>query len=385
MTGPDELSSSLEEIINKTVSYLQESKSDVFSIAESSRQELKNIKSELEMVEEDIKEVIDELDRQERINRQARRRLMEVSRDFEEYSEEEVKEVYEKAEESSVEIAVLREKEQQLQNRRRKLEEKYQHVKKTLERSESLINRLSMMRDFIEGRLADITDYFEDMQDREKFVMRIIQTQEEERKRVAREIHDGPAQTLANLVMRVEVAQNLLHKDLEKADEELQELKKMIRGSVKDVRKIIYDLRPMSLDDLGLLPTLRKYIEDFNEETEIDIDFEVLKEAKDLSSSHEITIFRLVQEALNNMRKHSRANSGKVRLEFAEENINILISDDGVGFSPEADQGNSYGITSMKERCNLLDGDFKIDSCNDGGTRISIKLPLSFRKDDSDG
>ena len=384
MTGPEDLGYNLQEILDKTLDYLNESKSDVFAIAESAREELNNIKSELEMVEEDIEEIIDKLDRQERINRSARRRLMEVSRDFEEYSEEEVKEVYERAEESSVEIAVLREKEQQLQDRRRKLEEKYQRTRKTLERSENLVNRLSMVRDFLEGKMENISEQFKDMKDREKFVMKIIEMQEEERKRVAREIHDGPAQSLANLVMRVEVAQNMLHQDLEKADKELEELKNIVRSSVKDVRKIIYDLRPMSLDDLGLIPTLRKYIEDFIDDTGIEIEFEVLGQEKELPSTHEITVFRLVQESLNNIKKHARADTGRVRLEFASENLNILIVDDGVGFNPKNDKTDSYGITSMKERCNLLDGEFDLESSKHRGTRIRIKLPLEFRKDDRD-
>ncbi len=382
MTSPGELGNSLEEILDKTLSYLSDSKNDVFAIAETARKELNNIQSELEMVEKDIEEVIDKLDRQERINRRARRRLLEVSRDFEEYSEEEVKEVYERAEESSVEIAVLREKEQQLQDRRRQLEEKFQSTKKTLEKSEKLVNRLSMVRNFLEGKLENISEQFEDMKDREKFVMKIIEMQEEERKRVAREIHDGPAQSLANLVMRVEVTQNMLHKDLEKADKELEELKEIVRSSVKDVRKIIYDLRPMSLDDLGLIPTLRKYIEDFVEDTGIKIDFTVLGEEQELPSTHEITVFRLIQEGLNNINKHAQADTGQVRLEFAAENLNILITDDGVGFNPEKNNTDSYGITSMKERCNLLDGEFDLQSSKHRGTRIRIKLPMDLGKDD---
>jgi len=384
LAGSEDLRQNLQEVLDRTLGFLAETKSDVFNIVESARKELQNIKAELEMVEDDIEEVIEELDEKERINRRARRRLMEVSRDFDQYSEEEVKEVYERAEDSSVEIAVLREKEKQLQDRRRKLEEKYQSTEKTLERSQNLINRLSMVRGFLEGRMEEITDQFEDMQDREKFVMKIIKMQEEERKRVAREIHDGPAQSLANLVMRVEVAQNMLHQDVEKADEELEELKSIVRSSVKDVRKIIYDLRPMSLDDLGLMPTLRRYVDDFVDDTGIDINFEVMGEEKNLPSTHEITAFRLVQEALNNIRKHSQAKSGSVRLEFASEFLNILITDSGVGFDPAEDNLESYGLTSMRERCNLLDGELTIKSSRNSGTRIRIKLPLKLRKDDSD-
>ncbi len=379
--SPEDLNETLDNILDKTLDIIDDSRQDVFVIAESSREELKNIESELEMIKEEINEVIDELEKKERINKKARRRLMEVSRDFENYSEEEVREVYKKAEDSSVDIAVLREKEQQLQDRRRKLEEKHQLTKKTLKRSENLTNRLSMVKDFLEGQMENISRRFDDLQDRERFIMEVIQMQEEERRRVAREIHDGPAQSLANLIMRVEVAQNTLYEDRQRTEKELEELKELVKSSVSEVRRIIYDLRPMSIDDLGLIPTLREYIENFREDTDIEIDFEVLGDEKELPSPHEITVFRLVQEALNNIKKHAEASWGQVRVEFASEHLNLLISDDGVGFdSEDSPRSKSFGIKSMQERCNLLDGELKIISGRNKGTRINIKIPLNQKK-----
>ncbi|SDL05816.1 sensor histidine kinase [Halarsenatibacter silvermanii] len=379
--NPEDLNVILDNILDKTLDIIDDSRQDVFAIAESSREELENIESELEMIKEEINEVIDELEKKERINKRARRRLMEVSRDFENYSEEEVREVYKKAEDSSVDIAVLREKEQQLQDRRRKLEEKHQLTKRTLKRSENLTNRLGMVKDFLEGQMENVSRRFDELEDRERFIMDVIQMQEEERRRVAREIHDGPAQSLANLVMRVEVAQNTLYEDRQRTEKELEDLKQLIKSSVSEVRRIIYDLRPMSIDDLGLIPTLREYIENFREETDIEIDIEVLGDEKKLPSPHEITVFRLVQEALNNIKKHAEASWGQVRVEFASEHLNLLISDDGVGFdSGDSPKSKSFGIKSMQERCNLLDGELKISSGRNKGTRINIKIPLNQKK-----
>ncbi|MFW6238278.1 MAG: sensor histidine kinase, partial [Halanaerobiales bacterium] len=155
-----------------------------------------------------------------------------------------------------------------------------------------------------------------------------------------------------------------------------QDLKEIVRSSVKDVRKIIFDLRPMSLDDLGLLPTLKRYIDKFIRNTEIDINFQVLGNKERLKPAYEVTIFRLVQEALNNIHKHSEASSGKVILEFARQKVNIAISDDGVGFDTENVPEDKYGLVSMRERCQLVNGELIIHSEKNRGTRINISIPL---------
>lgn len=380
LADSDNLGNNLEDILSKTVSFIEDSTQDVFAIAESSRDELDNIKNELLLIQQEIDEVIDKLDSKEKENKEARQRLMEVSQQFDRYSEREIKKVYELAEDTSVEIAVLREKEEQLQQRRRELEERYKKMEKTNSKAESLVSRMGVVKDFLDGELVDINDQFDDLRNREQLAFKIIQAQEEERKRVAREIHDGPAQSMANLVLRTEVVQQILKEDKDQAINELDDLKDIVRSSVKDIRKIIYDLRPMSLDDLGLVPTLRKYIDDFTTETGIMVELMIRGEERTLPSSYEITIFRLVQEALTNMRKHSDANSGRVQIEFTRNDIKILIIDDGRGFDQNDDFENSYGIISMKERCKLLQGDFKISSEPGKGTRISIVLPLDIER-----
>jgi len=380
LVDSDNLGNNLEDIMAKTISFIEDSTQDVFAIAESSREELDNIKNELLLIQQEIEEVIDKLDSKEKENKEARQRLMEVSQQFDRYSEREIKKVYELAEDTSVEIAVLREKEEQLQQRRRELEERYKKMEKTNNKAESLVSRMGVVKDFLDGELVDINDQFDDLRNREQLAFKIIQAQEEERKRVAREIHDGPAQSMANLVLRTEIVQQILKEDKDQALNELDDFKDIVRTSVKDIRKIIYDLRPMSLDDLGLVPTLRKYIDDFTTETGIMVELMIRGEERTLPSSYEVTIFRLVQEALTNMRKHSDANSGRVQIEFTRNDIKILIIDDGRGFDQNGDFENSYGIISMKERCKLLQGDFKISSEPGKGTRINIVLPLDIER-----
>lgn len=372
---------SLEEILEKTIEVLEDSKRDIFTIGETSRNEYYNIKIELEEVHKKIVNIIRDLDHLERLNRQARIRLMGVSRDFHKYTEADIKEAYEEAEGTAIKIAVLREKEEQYKTRRRDLEKRLVSLEKTITKAEQLISRVSVIKDFLAGEIGYLSEEYDDLKEKQKLAIKVIQIQEEERRKVAREIHDGPAQSIANLVFRVELIENLLDKDINKAKAELTELKSLVRSSIQDIRKIIYDLRPMSLDDLGLIPTLARYIDKFVKETGIEINFTIIGNQKRLSNTYEVTIFRIVQEALNNIFKHARARSGKVRLEYGLDNINLLIIDDGIGFDPVEINGEKYGLASMKERCTLLGGRINIESRPKRGTIIKVILPLKGSED----
>ncbi len=370
------LQHNLDQILENTIETLDSSKKDIFSIAESSRNEMEKVQQELNDVNSDIRDVIDKIDKLEKENRRARIKLMEVSRDFNKYSEAEIKKVYEKAEDTSVEIAVLQEKEEQLKTRRSELEERLINTKNTFEKAENLVSKISVIREYLHGELSNLNDQFDDLKQKQDLAIKIIEAQEEERKRVAREIHDGPAQSMANLVFRVELAQKLIDKDKEKAKEELKNLKDMVRYSVKDVRKIIYDLRPMSLDDLGLIPTVKRYINKFMEQTDLFVELNVLGRQKRLPATHEITIFRLIQEALNNVNKHAEASQCNVRLEFSRKQVNLLITDNGTGFDIDEVSEGKYGLINMRERCELINAKINISSDNNG-TRIHVIIPLN--------
>lgn len=355
MPSSQELSSKLEEILTRTVSCIGESKDQIFEIIESSHREIDRIESKLSLARKEISELSGKIRKREEAGSE---------------SEENI---------CGEELAVLRENKEETQQRINRLVKKIKAMEKVRQRSESLVSRMGVVNDFLQGRMIDISWKIDDFSSREDFIYKIIEAQEKERRRVAREIHDGPAQSLANLVLRVEIAQKMIDKNKEEASNELEELKNIVKSSVTDVRKIIYALRPMSLEELGLVPTLRKYIDRFVEETGVHLDFEVLGEAEKLPSSYEVTIFRLIQEGLNNIKKHARASSGRVVLEFDSQNIKILIADDGQGFDSDKRQEDSYGLASMKERCSLLQGDFQIKSNPGQGTRIDIRLPVKHR------
>lgn len=250
----------------------------------------------------------------------------------------------------------------------------------TAEKAENMISQLGVAVDFIRGSLRDLHSKPENLQHKQLMGLQIIKAQEEERKRVAREIHDGPAQSMANVVLRMEFCEKLMDVDLDKVRRELAEIKEIVKSNLQDMRKIIFDLRPMALDDLGVMPALKRYIEDFRKKNDINIEMNFMGQEARLDPVLEIALFRLVQEALNNVVKHARATKVQVKLEMKPESVKVEVEDDGVGFVLERvlnDYGTKFGLISMKERADLLGGVLHIVTAPGQGTTVSFKIPIS--------
>lgn len=371
----------LDQILERTLRTLEGGKAEIFDIAENALEEAERVRRELENIKSGTTEIIRQVDQMEVLNKKARLRLLEVSRDFDYYTEDEIKAAYEKAEETLVRLTILREKEENLKQKRNEFERRLINMKKTVRKAENLVAKVGIVMDFLLGSLNDISSQMEDLQQRSQLGIRIIQAQEEERKRVAREIHDGPAQSIANVVFRSEYIERLLETDLAVAKSELIDFKLQVRNTLQDIRKIIFDLRPMALDDLGLIPTLRRFIDKFYQQTGVSTDLMIIGAERRLPPSIEVTVFRVVQEALNNIHKHAQTKRAKFKIEFQQTYINLIIQDRGVGFNLEevmtmSKERENYGLLSLQERTELIGGEFKLITSPGGGTKISSKIPL---------
>lgn len=373
----------LNEIIKNTVDIIEKSRDELFSIAESSRTECQMVKEELERIRIITAELIKQVDMLVKLDKECRYQLMVVSKNIKDYNEEDVKRAYDKAKDLQVELMTKRAEEQMLIQRRNELERRLKIARETADKAESLVNKVGVAMGYLTGELQDLSIQMEDIKQKQYLGIKIIKAQEEERKRVAREIHDGPAQLMANLVIKTELCEKFIDIDKEKAKEELCIIRDFLRSSLSDVRKIVYDLRPMSLDDLGLVPTLQRYISNYIEQNNISVDFTVLGDPKALKPVVELAAFRIVQEALTNIKKHSGADNAVVRVEFTDDQINLLISDSGRGFdksklwkAKEEDAG--YGLFNMKERVELLNGKFDIKTSRNKGTKVFASLSLDI-------
>ncbi|MFD0673646.1 sensor histidine kinase [Cohnella sp. GCM10027633] len=372
----------IDRIIQNAIGVMEDSKMQVFEICEAARRELISLNQELETVLTETTATIDKVDRLERDYRLARIRLTEVSRDFVRYSEQDIKSAYEKATQLQLDLMVYREKEHYLKSRRDELQKRAKNVELSIERADTINLQMSIVLDYLAGDLNQVTRILESAKNRQMIGLKIILAQEDERKRIAREIHDGPAQSLANLVLRTEIAERLLDtKDLQIVRNELIDLKSQIRYGLEEIRKIIFNLRPMALDDLGLVPTLRKFVQDFEERTRIRAVFDTAGKEKRLPSAMEAALFRLVQEAFNNALKHAQSTFVSLEIAFKENTVELRVEDNGVGFNLEAVMARArydshFGLIGMKERVELLQGKIEFISAVGQGTKLNIEVPI---------
>ncbi|UCZ52705.1 histidine kinase [Bacillus shivajii] len=368
----------LETIVEKMIETVDSSKEQIFEIGEESRLEYDQLKSELQQVQSKVVEVIDKLERMELHSRFARNRLAEVSKNFSKYSDKEVREAYEQANDYQVQLAVLSQEETQLRQRRDQIERRLMKLKDTVERSEALVNQINVVMHYLTGDLKQVSEMVADAVEMQKLGLKIIQAQEEERKRLSREIHDGPAQMMANVMLRSELVEKIYdEKGINAALQEISDLRKMVKDSLAEVRRIIYDLRPMALDDLGLIPTLRKYLTNFAEHTGLNISFKNMGKERRLPSEMEVALFRFVQEAAQNAHKHANPTELLVKVELKPSHAIVIIKDDGKGFDPSVKKEGSFGLIGMKERVNMLDGQMSIDSKPNRGTLIIVQIPIT--------
>jgi len=238
------------------------------------------------------------------------------------------------------------------------------------------------------GRITGAIETLEIITERKKaeenlryYLQEITKAQEEERKRIARELHDSSAQNLIALLHQLE---NLLTDKTKLPVKEAKALwgfYEQIRDTLQEVRRFSRDLRPSILDDLGLLPALEWVTEDLKNTYWVDVDLKVLGSERRLFPETELLLFRIVQEALRNIAKHAKATKAEVEIRFDEDKIAVTVRDNGRGFEPPENLGaltptGKLGLAGMQERVQLLGGTVRLESEPGKGTRLSVEAPV---------
>ena len=215
---------------------------------------------------------------------------------------------------------------------------------------------------------------------------RIVATREEERKKLARDLHDGPTQSVSAIAMSIAIARRLLEKDVHEASLELERVETLARRTTQEIRTMLFTLRPLVLESDGIEPALQamadKMRETYQQNVVIEIDPEVVLL---IEAAKQTVIFYLAEEAVNNARKYARASEIRVRLRFVNRNktLGLLeIIDDGIGFDVEAVNTNyaqrgSLGMVNLHERTDLINGVLHIDSAPGKGTRVQVAIPFT--------
>ena len=227
----------------------------------------------------------------------------------------------------------------------------------------------------LEQRARERQTFIEREKAHQSFVSQVIEAQENERQRIARELHDETIQTLSVIASRLETYAN---SDCD--GKELARTKDSVIQTIDDLRRISRDLRPPTLDRLGILSALHLLISQINKEHDILVSLTVKGEEYKLPPNVEIHIFRIVQEALTNIRRHARATEAAVVLEFSKHGqLNITVRDNGQGFDNQEttksiSTQNKFGLAGMRERVRLVNGTLQIRTAPSKGTELSIRI-----------
>ncbi len=211
----------------------------------------------------------------------------------------------------------------------------------------------------------------------------IIRSQEIERHKIAREIHDGPAQAIANVVLRMDILSKIYEKDPTEVPNELARMKKIAQGALDEIRGFIFDLRPMTLQDLGLVATIKRIVQSLKDLENVSIRFVVEGKERPLGQLVTLTVFRIAQEALTNMKKHSQCETAWVHLKYLPNKLILIVEDDGVGFDAdevERDQKKyiSFGLVGMNERAEDIGAGLEISSRPGDGTKVVLVVPTEL-------
>jgi two-component system, NarL family, sensor histidine kinase DegS len=338
----------------------------------NAQQEVERLNAELREIDMLIKQNQSEVDRLGQRDASLSGQVKAMEGNIDSYDKADVRNLYSSFIEQRTRLVMMRQQLDSMQSRQQTMRERKDSMQK-------LSTVLSQRPRYEQGQTGARVGGMGSV-DALALVSNIIQAQENERLRVSRQLHDGPAQAMSNLVLRAEICERWMEADMNRAKSELSGLKSMVNDTLQETRRFIFDLRPMILDDLGLLPTLRRYIKDYIEKFRIEVNFMPSGRERRFASHVETAIFRIIQESLINVAQHANASQVQVILELGDQYATVTIEDNGVGFDVNKLsldlKEKSLGIASMGQRVEMLSGQLNIDSTIGRGTRVMAILPL---------
>lgn len=221
--------------------------------------------------------------------------------------------------------------------------------------------------------------------------IKILETQEIERQRIARDLHDSIIQNLTNIVHKTELCLRLMDLDTIRAKLEMATMIDNIRLIINNMREIIYNLRPMSIQEIGLKQEINNFLKTFMLQNKIQVKFDTTEENYNLLPVVNLTIFRIIQEACNNIAKYAKASACRISLQYMSNQIELIIQDNGIGFDMNENlnekefEKSGFGLSIMRERVHLLSGELNIESNRNKGTKIHVIIPYLEQREEQNG
>ncbi len=336
------------------------------SFMASCRSRLEKARQQMREVEMLIKQTATEVERLVQRNARAASHVKQVEAQFDTVPREDIKSAYNTLLGNQQRLFTMRGQLEKLQNDK-------QHLTTLVELCEEILG-------FAEEGSRPVAEAGGKPQKAEELVIHVIEAQEAERLRLSRQMHDGPAQSLTNLVLQAEICEHLFDRDPRRAKAELAELKESVIGTFHEVKSFIFDLRPMMLDDLGLAPTLKRYAEGLAENGFDGVEMHVSGKERRLAAYQEVTIFRVIQELIHIGRQYSHASSIKVSVEMGDDAIKVSVEDNGTGFELDEElstpDAQLLGLSTLRKRIEMLGGTITFDSRPGQGLQVQFSLPV---------
>ncbi len=354
----------------------EQDQNKLISVRDTYREEQARLQREINENETLVRQSTQEVERLAQRELSVSNRVRDLDVNLERYSKAEIKNFFAAAQEVQMRLHMMKAQLDQLQQRQSMMRAQQKKLAEFVDLLDDLINQGT-------GKGGSSAASAGNAQSDE--LAEIIATHEADLHRISIQLHDGPVQTLANLVLRAEIGQRMLERDPEQARTEIASLRTSINNALQEGRRLIFDLRPMTIDDLGLVATLRRFGQEFGRETnlEVNVIIQGLEQNSRLPRHYELSLFRFVQEALNNVVKHAQASKARVVVSSFENMLQVVVEDDGIGFAVqqvlENPQGGrrGTGLINMKKRIEvMLHGEFGIESTVGQGTRVVASVPM---------
>jgi two-component system sensor histidine kinase DegS len=330
---------------------------------ESIRAELQQVRSEMKEIGLLVEQSQGEVEKLVQRNSSITAHVHQLQAHFDTVPREDIKGAYEAAQDAQQRLFTMRGQLEKLQSDQAHLKRYSDTLARTLQTLEG-----GGSLDLPEAQGAQPSSGIE----------QIIEAQEEERRKISRHIHDGPAQALANFILQTEIAMRLFDIDKDKARQELTSLKGSASSTFANVRDFIFDLRPMMLDDLGLIPTARRYVDAYKEKTGLNVSLIVTGTERRLEPHREVLVFRGIQELLGNIRDHAQATQVKVMMDVDAAMVRVIVEDNGRGFDPDAvlaEGAKGRGLRTLKSRVTQVAGTIEMESSPGSGAKITFSIP----------
>ncbi len=334
--------------------------------------ELSAIRRQLSEIKAQIEQTQQLVDREQQRNSDLATELRNIQDNLDTVPRQDIRDKYEEALDARFRLATMR-------GQLEKFESNYDRLENTQQILAQVLSALQGV-DMLEAGGEEI-----DTGSRQSSnIIRIVQAQEDERRKLARQIHDGPAQSLTNFILQAEICQRLFDRDPDRAAEELQNLKTAASVTFQKVRDFIFDLRPMMLDDLGVASTVRTYAKSFQQKNDIEVSEDIAGEDRRLETHREVLIFRSIQELMVQARDYASPAHIDIKLDLTSDPIRIVVEDDGRGFDPtpifEAEEGahldgRGEALLTLKEKMELIGGKIAIESSEAEGTTVRLEIP----------